>query len=102
MVEPGEDAAATLRREMLEEAGLRAGDLGPVVLEREVVLSRDAAIVRQREAYHLVRVDQHEATPTIDLADENVHGHRWWTASELEGTTERFAPPELPALLRAL
>jgi 8-oxo-dGTP pyrophosphatase MutT (NUDIX family) len=101
-VEAGEDADATLRRELAEEAGLLVDGLGPVVRTRELVLPRDATIVRQREAYHLVRVDRHDLAPTIDLAAENVHGHRWWTAEELEATPERFAPPELPAILRGL
>ena len=49
-----------------------------------------------------MRVGAIEVAPTIDLEAENVTGHRWWTIEELERTDERFSPPELPELLRAL
>ena len=41
-------------------------------------------IYRQRERYYLVRVDEHEPAPTIDLAAEHVHDVRWWTLDELD------------------
>jgi TDG/mug DNA glycosylase family protein len=101
-VDPDEADETALRRELLEEVGLPLAELGPVVWEREIVLPRDLAIVRQRERFYLLRVEKLEVTPTIDLAAEHLFGHRWWTADELESTDERFSPPELPAILRAL
>jgi TDG/mug DNA glycosylase family protein len=106
-VQPGESDEMTLRRELREEIGLvDAGfvdpGLGPVVWTREHVLPWNRRLVRQRERFHLVRLERHEVAPTIDLTAEGVHGHRWWTLDELETTDERLAPRALATRLRAL
>jgi len=98
----GETDEQTLRRELVEEIGLRDFQVGPLVLERTHVLPGERRLVCQRDRFYLVRVVDHEVAPTIDLSGENLAGHRWWTLLELEATTERFSPPELPALLRGL
>ena len=59
-------------------------------------------IVRQHESFFLVRVQSHEVAPTIDVAAEDLHGHRWWTLAELDSTEERIAPPNLADLVRSL
>ena len=101
-VEGGESDETALRRELLEEAGLGDPEIGPVVWWREHVLPWDRRLWRQRERFHLVRVDRHEAVPTIDLTAEHVHGHRWWTLAELEATDEWLAPRALATVLRTL
>lgn len=94
-VEPGETDDAALRRELLEEAGLACPSIGPVVWVREHVFPWDGRLLRQRERFHLVRVEKHDVAPTIDVAAEHVHGHRWWTLAELASTGERIAPRAL-------
>ena len=101
-VEGDESDETALRRELLEEAGLADPDIGPVVWWREHVLPWDRQLWRQRERFHLVRVDRHDAVPTIDLTAEHVHGHRWWTLGELETSGEQLAPRALATHLRAL
>jgi TDG/mug DNA glycosylase family protein len=101
-IDPGEDDERALRRELYEEIGLSDAEFGPVVWERVNVLPYPPRITRQAERFYLVEVGEIEVAPTIDLAPEGVTGHRWWTADELQSTTERFSPPELPALLRGL
>jgi TDG/mug DNA glycosylase family protein len=100
-VERGETDEEALRRELREEVGLRDAEIGPCVWVRAhtFVWRRP---VRQRERVYLVRVDEHEAVPELDLAEEGVHGHRWWTLAELEATSERLVPARLPELVRAL
>jgi len=73
-----------------------------VVWVREHVFPWDGELLRQSERFHLLRVDQHELAPTIDLAAEHVYGHRWWTLDELESSEERLAPRALGTQLRAL
>ncbi len=101
-VEDGESDEVALRRELLEEAGLREFDPGPVVWVREHVLPWDKNLWRQRERFHLVRVERHEVVPTIDLVAERVYGHRWWSLDELEQTSEQLAPRALATHLRTL
>jgi TDG/mug DNA glycosylase family protein len=100
-VEPGEREDDALRRELREEAGLDAFELGPAIWTREhtFVWRR---VTRQRERYFLVRVESHDAAPELDLAEEGVHGHRWWTLAELETTVERLVPRRLAGLVRDL
>jgi len=97
----GEDERAAIRRELVEEIGLDV-DPGTVVWTREHVLLLTRRIVRQHESFFLVRVQSHEVAPTIDVAAEDIHGHRWWTLAELDSTEERIAPPNLAELVRSL
>jgi len=101
-IEPGESEELTLRRELLEECGLQDFDEGPVVWVREHVYPWAGELLRQAERFHLIRVDHHEVVPTVDLAAEGVHGHRWWTLAELATTEERLAPRALAHGLREL
>ena len=101
-VEGDESDDATLRRELREECGLAYGEAGPVVWQREHVYPWEGELHRQRERFHLIRVDSHEFAPTIELEAEHVYGHRWWTLEELESTGERLAPRALATRVRAL
>jgi hypothetical protein len=66
------------------------------------VLPWGERLLRQHERYYLVRVASLVVEPTIDLAPENVTGHRWWTPDELDATDDRIAPPQLAGLVRSL
>jgi double-stranded uracil-DNA glycosylase len=98
----GETEEENLRRELAEEIGLREFSVGPLVWERTHAIPWGTHLVRQHERFYLVRVERHEVAPAVDLAEENVTGHRWWTLAELEAADERISPPELAALVRSL
>ncbi|MHB8642749.1 MAG: uracil-DNA glycosylase family protein [Gaiellaceae bacterium] len=100
--ETGEDDAATLRRELLEEAGLADVELGPLLWRRVNDFAWGGRIYRQSERFYLVRVGRHEVAPTIDLVPEGIHGHRWWSVDEIEASGDTFAPRALATYLRAL
>jgi TDG/mug DNA glycosylase family protein len=102
-VEAGESPEETLRRELAEEVGLVDFALGPEIWTREHVFAWERRILRQRERQHLVRVEDHEPAPAVDLAAEWVAGVRWWTLAELEAAPpEELAPRRLPELVREL
>jgi TDG/mug DNA glycosylase family protein len=101
-VDTGESPEQTIRRELAEEAGLVEFELGPEIWTREPVYAWYGQIYHQRERIHLVRVDEHEPVPQIDLAAEHVHEVRWWTLAELESTREQLMPRSLPQRLREL
>ncbi len=98
----GETPPKTVRRELAEEAGLVEFELGPEIWTRDHTFAWYGRIYRQRERIYLVRVDEHEPAPTIDLAAEHVHEVRWWTLAELEATEEELVPRTLPQRLREL
>ncbi len=100
-VEPGESDEQALRRELREEAGLSLDEPGPVVHVREHTFPWDREIIRQHERFYVIRVEAHEAAPTIDLLPEGVTELRWWTLAELERTGETVVPRELAQIVRA-
>jgi double-stranded uracil-DNA glycosylase len=98
----GETPEQTIRRELVEEAGLTEFDLGPEIWTRDHTFAWYGRIYRQRERIYLVRVDEHEPKPTIDLAAEHVHEVRWWTPAELDATEEELVPRTLARRLHEL
>ncbi|MGZ4318912.1 MAG: NUDIX domain-containing protein [Gaiellaceae bacterium] len=97
-----ETPEAAIRRELAEEIGLSAFELGPEVWRREHVFAWAGRILHQRERIFLVRIDEHEPAPTVELAAEQVHEVRWWTLAELEAATETLVPARLAQYLRQL
>jgi double-stranded uracil-DNA glycosylase len=101
-LDEGETQEAAIRRELAEEVGLHAFELGPEIWRREHVFAWMGRILRARERIFLVRVDGHEPAPTVDLAAEQVHGVRWWSLAELEAATETLVPARLAHYVRRL
>ena len=101
-IDPGETEEQALRRELREEIGLDDFELGPLLYEHPGEFPWARRLYRQRNRTYLVRVPAHEPTAAVDLAQEGVVGVRWWTLDELAGSTERFAPPDLPQRVRTI
>ena len=104
-LDDGETHEQALRRELDEEAGLSAFELGPCIWFREHVFTWGERRIRQRERYYLVRTASADLAPTLAadvLASEGIQAHRWWTLADLLSSEERFAPSRLASLLRSL
>ena len=107
-IEDGEAEASAIRRELDEEVGLTAFELGPCVWTREHVIPLfGGRWDGQRERFYLVRTAAFEPRPRLtaeELAAEYVVGMRWWTAAELRDASAdtTFAPRRLPALFADL
>jgi 8-oxo-dGTP pyrophosphatase MutT (NUDIX family) len=101
---PGETHREAAIRELSEEIGLVGAELGPWVWAREQVLQWNGRAIRQRERFHLLRVEAHE----VDRAgnDEQelqvIEEIRWWTRAEIAASQDDFAPRRLAVLLEAL
>jgi TDG/mug DNA glycosylase family protein len=104
-VEAGETPEQAAARELAEECGLRAFELGPLLWTREHWFAGMRGWGGQRELHYLVRTDAFEPTPEWtpeQLAAEGVAELRWWTVAELDRAEAVFAPRRLPALVREL
>jgi 8-oxo-dGTP pyrophosphatase MutT (NUDIX family) len=103
-IEAGESPEQAARRELIEEVGIDAVDIGPVVLRR-----------RARFTWHGQRLDQDEwhllgrlRGPAVlqsrpgDNEAAAVAAHRWWSLPELRASGERFFPEGLADLVERL
>ena len=102
----GESAIAALRRELAEECGLVATEIGPLIWVRDHVfpMPLSGQPMRQRERFYLVRVDQHEVDVSgwDDFERHFMGEHRWWTVSEIQASDDEFAPHRLGHFLADL
>jgi ADP-ribose pyrophosphatase YjhB (NUDIX family) len=103
-LDPGETSAEGAARELREETGYVAGDLGPVVFTETVEFGFDGVRYRQTQDFYLVRVPRWDVDTSGFSALEraSVDTHRWWTLDELAHPTETVYPHGLHALLSRL
>ena len=82
-MEPGESAEQALRRELREELGLAAFDIGPLVWRRQHTFNWDGRRICQREHYHIVDVDRFEPQMSDQREARTLDQFRWWRIGEL-------------------
>jgi TDG/mug DNA glycosylase family protein len=100
-IDPGETDAEALARELGEEVGLHAVELGPLLWTREHWHVNPRRYGGQRERCYLVRTESFAIAPTFseaELAAEGVHEARWFTLAEAD--TVLTGPRRLAELVR--
>jgi 8-oxo-dGTP pyrophosphatase MutT (NUDIX family) len=98
-IEPGETDEDATRREVREELGSDAIELGPCIWTRRHVGLFRGESFDQSERIYLARTAAFRPRPTPAALRE--HGEadlRWWTLDELAVSAEEFAPRRLPEL----
>ena len=105
-VDEGETLEEAARRELLEETGLEAAELGPIVWTRtHVEPFGEGRWDGQQDSFYLVRAGAAEPAPRLGpeaLRDEGMVAVCWWELGQLEATDAVLVPSRLPALLREL
>jgi 8-oxo-dGTP pyrophosphatase MutT (NUDIX family) len=101
-LEPGENAMAAVKRELLEELGLDLALHGPVHTAVGI-FEYDGVMVENTDTFFLGRCD---ITPALQGAMEHERMAlltlRWWTPGEIEETDEDVYPSDLAEVLRRL
>ena len=102
-VEPGEDEVAATVREVLEETGLAVdpAHVGPLVWTQESTFLHRGERRFTRCHGRVVRVSTGAVAAPALTDDEQgtILGQRWFTASELAASPDRFFPRNVVALL---
>jgi 8-oxo-dGTP pyrophosphatase MutT (NUDIX family) len=99
---PGETPPESARRELYEETGIVAEELGPRLGVIETDFSFDGNRYRQRETIFSYRVTAAECAPAAlePGAEQAAHlGHEWISIATLRARRLRLHPPQLARLL---
>jgi 8-oxo-dGTP pyrophosphatase MutT (NUDIX family) len=103
-LDEGETPAEGAARELVEETGLKVqpGSLGRPVHHETTEFSYDGRQYRQTQDFFLCRVGEWQVDTAGFDADERltITGHRWWSAAEIDASTEQIYPIGLADLLR--
>ena len=99
----GESWADGAQRELIEETGWTDVPIGGQVFEQFIVLEIAGALVRQHERIFLARIGT-SRREVIDVAgmhaSDGIAAWRWWSAQEIDATTEKIFPLTLADLIR--
>ena len=99
----GETPRSAASRELYEETGMRAVNLGPCVWKRRHIWRWKEKWIDSEEWFYLLRTPTFEASPAApdEWETEYMHEQRWWSVAELvDGAdTETFVPRNLSELL---
>jgi 8-oxo-dGTP pyrophosphatase MutT (NUDIX family) len=103
-LDPGEDAEAAARRELVEETGLVLAELGRPVWVRTAEFAFMGQTYRQAETFFFVEIDEHDVTfgGFTDVERQAVHEYRWWGLDELAASGVTVYPSSLAAELAVL
>ena len=101
----GESWADGALRELIEETGWTDVPIGDEVFEQVILVGITGALMRQHERMFVARVDT-VRREVIDVdgmhASDGIVSWRWWSAAEVDETTENIFPANLADLIRKL
>lgn len=103
-IHDGETPETAVRRELLEEAGLEAVEVGPRLVHLTGVRFEFGGRIVEEDEWHLLARTQ--ASIGRGRADDNettaVAAHCWWPVAELAASSETIYPTHLARVLEAV
>jgi 8-oxo-dGTP pyrophosphatase MutT (NUDIX family) len=104
-IDPGETPEQAACRELAEETGIVANEVGPCLWVRQTRFRYRRRNHHRRETVYLART--HDPAPTLQPRHTpnekaGLLGHHWWRHPELAAFNGRLLPPSLPDLLAAV
>ncbi len=104
-LDPGESSAHCAARELWEEGGFGDVEVGPIIATQHVQFTFAGMFFDQDEVIHIARTAQQEIAPPQGLEFFEAlafRGAAWWEPEDVLASQERFLPPRLQELVRAL
>jgi 8-oxo-dGTP pyrophosphatase MutT (NUDIX family) len=102
-VEPGESFEQAARRELWEETGIAAPEIGPCIWIREQVLHFPiSGVAVSHERFFPVRVARTELSfvNMVDYEATVLQGYRWWSLGAMRATSDVMFPEGIADLIR--
>ena len=101
-IESKETFLETIKRELLEETGIKDAQFGPCIWRGEVELIWKSKRTLLRERFFIARVQNQRVTFDRHTPDEKatIQEYRWFTLKDLEASKEIFLPTQLPHLVK--
>jgi 8-oxo-dGTP pyrophosphatase MutT (NUDIX family) len=100
-LDPGEDSAEAVRRELWEEAGIRDAEIGPCVWTQTVSFTFGGWHFDQDEWIHVARCDGTSTGPRgLEMLEALAFGEqRWWSIDDVLSARLRTIPYRLAEFL---
>jgi 8-oxo-dGTP pyrophosphatase MutT (NUDIX family) len=91
-MESGESVEGALRRELREELGLLAFEIGPLVWRRHHTFNWGQRRISQQEEYYIVGAPRFVPEMSDEAESRVLDSFRWWPVAALEACGEKLTP----------
>ncbi|ROO84441.1 ADP-ribose pyrophosphatase YjhB (NUDIX family) [Actinocorallia herbida] len=99
-LDPGETPQTALARELREELGITAVDLGPELAIRTKDHPVGGRPARQVETYFAAHIALDQVRPEQASHPDNIQEHRWWTLTDITKADQTIYPIQLGDIVR--